>query len=68
MGPSSVERSFRILVGMASGPAALWGFSPLRSLVIPGVVKVMDEQDGCGDGPRSGTSEVLSLVKASLNS
>ena len=58
---------FRIPGDMQSGPVALCGCSFLSSLIMPGVVKQISGHGGNGEGPKFGTSDFRSSVKALLN-
>ena len=58
--------SFRSLTGIPSSPAALWGFSCLRSLVIPVRWTVMLTKVRCSLGPKSGNEESLLTDKDCL--
>ena len=58
-GAISLAATFRINVGMESGPAALlWS-----NLAIPFALNVMFDIEGCGLGPLSGILLVSSLYK-----
>ena len=61
-GAISFAATFRINVGMESGPAALYGLRFWSNLAIPFVLNVMFDIEGCGLGPLSGILLVSSFV------
>ncbi len=69
MGDSSVAPSFSNLVGMLSGPEALWWFKLLSNFRTPSsdTSKSLHWMSGCGLGPRFGRLEVFFLVKTEVN-
>ena len=65
-GPNSVASSFRTLGWSSSGPKALEGFKPLRSLVTPSFETTMSSMKGA-DLLRNGTSIWSLLLNTSIN-
>ena len=64
--PNSVASSFRTLGWSSSGPKALEGFKPLRSLVTPSFETTMSSMKGA-DLLRNGTSIWSLLLNTSVN-
>ena len=65
-GPNSVASPFRTLGWSSSGPKALEGFKPLRSLVTPSFETTMSSMKGA-DPLRNGTSIWSLLLNTSVN-
>ena len=65
-GPNSVASSFRTLGWSSSGPKALEGFKPLRSLITPSLEITISFMKGA-DLSRSGTWVCSFLLNASVN-
>ena len=65
-GPNSVASSFRTLGWSSSGPKALEGFKPLRSLITPSLETAISFMKGA-DLSRSGTWVCSFLLNSSVN-
>ena len=65
-GPNFVASSFRTLGWSSSGPKALEGFKPLRSLITPSLETAIPLMKG-EDLSRSGTSVCSFLLNTSVN-
>ena len=67
IGANSSAVAMSSLVGIPSGPDALWGFRFFKSLMTPGAVMCIGSMVGVLLSPRSGMLAKFSLVKTDWN-